>query len=56
MIDHREIAFEAAVEHSWITSGGYENGDAALYDHACRMRKQVYNRIQEEAKSRVAGA
>jgi hypothetical protein len=32
MADHREIAFEAAVEHSLTTSGGYEKGDPALYD------------------------
>src|ERR1700722_4678391 len=32
MVDHREIAFESAVEHSLTTSGGYEEGDAALYD------------------------
>src|ERR1035438_6615061 len=34
MADHREIAFEAAVEHSLTTSGGYERGDPALYDRA----------------------
>lgn len=32
MVDHREIAVEAAVEHSLITSGGYEKADPALYD------------------------
>ena len=32
MVDHREIAFEIAVKHSLTTSGGYEKGDAALYD------------------------
>ena len=32
MIDHREIAFESAVEHSLVGAGGYEKGDAALYD------------------------
>jgi len=34
MIDHREIAFESAVEHSLTTAGGYEKGDPALYDRA----------------------
>ena len=32
MADHREIAFESAVEYSLTTSGGYEKGDPALYD------------------------
>ncbi len=32
MVDHREIAFESAVEHSLVTSGGYEKGAASLYD------------------------
>jgi type I restriction enzyme, R subunit len=32
MVDHREIAFEIAVEHSLLTSGGYEKGDPAQYD------------------------
>jgi len=34
MVDHREIAFETAVEHSLVTSGGYEKGDPAFYDRA----------------------
>ena len=32
MVDHREIAFESAVEHSLLTSGGYEKGNPAQYD------------------------
>ena len=32
MVDHREIAFESAVEHSLATCGGYEKGDSAFYD------------------------
>jgi type I restriction enzyme R subunit len=34
MVDHREIAFESAVEHALTTSGGYEKGDPALFDRA----------------------
>ncbi len=34
MTDHREIAFENAIVHSLTTSGGYELGDAKLYDRA----------------------
>ena len=41
MADHREIAFEAAVEHSLITSGGYEHADPALYDRARALHPHV---------------
>jgi hypothetical protein len=29
MADHREIAFESAVEHSLVIAGGYEKGHSA---------------------------
>lgn len=41
MTDHREIAFEAAVEHSLITSGGYEKGDPTLYDGARALHPEI---------------
>jgi hypothetical protein len=34
MADHREIAFESAVEHSLTTSGGYEKGAGKTPDPA----------------------
>ena len=41
MADHREIAFEAAVEHSLTTSGGYEKGDPRLYDPSRALHPQL---------------
>ena len=41
MADHREIAFEAAVENSLITCGGYEKGDPALHDRARALHPHV---------------
>jgi hypothetical protein len=111
MVDHREIAFESAVEHSLISVGGYADelfsdqaradatadesvhdaGEANTIDNFARifdrrleelvidrmdrnsdqvvrfldnpevrdfvtslMRNQVYTRIQQDAKSRIA--
>jgi type I restriction enzyme R subunit len=34
MQDHREIAFESAVEHSLLSAGGYEKGNPNAYDRA----------------------
>src|ERR1039457_1113988 len=41
MADHREIAFESAVEHSLTTYGGYEKCDPALYDQARALHPQL---------------
>ena len=41
MVDHREIAFESAVEHSLTTSGGYEKGDPALYDRTRALHARL---------------
>jgi type I restriction enzyme R subunit len=31
-VDHKEIAFEAAIEHHLLTKGGYSKGDPSAYD------------------------
>jgi type I restriction enzyme R subunit len=41
MVDHREIAFESAVEHFLLTSGGYEKGNAALYDRTRALHPRL---------------
>ena len=41
MVDHREIAFEDAIEHSLTTSGGYEKGDPALYDRTRALHPHI---------------
>src|SRR6202011_663195 len=41
MEDHREIAFEDAVAHSLLTSGGYEKGDPSLYNRARALHPAI---------------
>jgi hypothetical protein len=48
MADHREIAFESAVEHSLTTFGGYEKGDPALYDRASALHPKLRSRLHPD--------
>jgi len=41
MVDHREIAFETAVEHSLLTAGGYDKGDPAQYDRTLALHPHL---------------
>ncbi|HLH17950.1 MAG TPA: type I restriction endonuclease [Bryobacteraceae bacterium] len=41
MVDHREIAFEEAIEHSLLTAGGYERADPAAYDRTRALHPEI---------------